>query len=175
MSISIFKIASLLNHNQSNINIKQLSNKYQNIYTANINTRQQFTLNDDFQIQFYYQGIKVTSTLTYIKDMVIYYKLTNNNSKIGETFKDLFSFQGTITDTKDLFFTMEEVISGNSITYTKNGLISGTISISQMNPDTTLTVPLTLNYSDLLIQVADLKTNTITNSFQVSYVPGGEA
>ena len=61
--------------------------------------------------------------------MVIFYKLVNNNSNIGETFKDLFSFQGTITDTKDLFFTMEKVISGN-ITYAKTGLISGTISIS---------------------------------------------
>jgi hypothetical protein len=62
--------------------------------------------------------------------MVIFYKLVNNNSNIGETFKDLFSFQGTIIDTKDLFFTVEKVISGNSITYTKNGLISGAISIS---------------------------------------------
>jgi hypothetical protein len=62
--------------------------------------------------------------------MVIFYKLVNNNSNIGETFKDLFSFQGTIIDTKDLFFTMEKVISSNSITYTKNGLISGAISIS---------------------------------------------
>lgn len=172
MPTSIFKIASLLNHNQSNINIKQLANKYQNLYTANINARQQFTLNDDFQIQFYYQGAKVTSTLTYVKDMVIFYKLVNNNSNIGETFKDLFSFQGTIIDTKDLFFTMEKVISSNSITYTKNGLISGAISISQMDPNTTLTVPLTLKYSDLLIQVANLKTDTIDNSFKVSHYPG---
>ena len=167
MSISITNTAKLLNHSQTNINIKTLANKIQTKYSNNISVKSKFNLSQDFQIQFFYQNELVDSVLQYEKDMIIYFKLVNYNS--GETFSDLFKKNQTIIDSNNSMYTIASK-SNSDVSYNKTGLVNGMITVHDVVLNTTKNIQLQLYLSNTLQNV--VQKQIVSNSFQVGHHPG---